>query len=155
MSSCLSHLTKSFNWFNRFWVLYPHKQVFSRYYDAKGIVRASRIDRQYNWGKVEITAAEYRPVAFSAHFALITKVRVPSNISKLLCPKSRAVSKVNVEIAQDRKFRNSIGEAMNDWVNVKDQDLPLFQWWDQICKPRIRKIAMERSKEINHERKFY
>ena len=50
MSSCLSRLTKSFLWTDSFLAINPHMQAYSRFYDIKGVVGASRIDRQYHRG---------------------------------------------------------------------------------------------------------
>ena len=41
---------------------------------------------------------------------------------------------------------------MNEWENVKRLGLPITQWWEFIVKPGIRKIGLERSKEINSDR---
>ena len=153
MSSCLSRLTKSFLWTDSFLAINPHMQAYSRFYDIKGVVGASRIDRQYHWGAVAVLNAEYKPVAFSDHFALITKVKVPNQICKMVCPKSRPIYKITDEVARDSKFQASVKSAMDEWICVKDNGLNIFQWWDLICKPGIRRIAMERSKSLSHERK--
>ena len=151
-SPCLSRLVKAFNWSDSYRVLHHHTKAFSRYYVVNGISGASRIDRQYHWGEISILSAEYIPVAFSDHFGHIVKMKVPDPLSRLICPKSRPIFKVKEEVAFDREFQDRVKSSMEEWGNV-DHSLPIFQWWELVIKPGIRKIAMDRSKQINIERR--
>ena len=40
---------------------------------------------------------------------------------------------------------------MSDWKEVKDLGLDVLQWWELLVKPGIKKLAIQRSKEINRE----
>ena len=42
---------------------------------------------------------------------------------------------------------------MDEWNQVRQEGLPELSWWDMIVKPGIRRIAMERSKQINDSRR--
>ena len=152
ISSCLRRLVKIFNWSDSFRILYPQMKAFSRYYEVRGDLRASRIDRQYQWGDIEIIAADHFPVAFSDHFALVTRIKVPAQITKLLCPKARPMFKIKEEVARDQKFQDRVKISMSEWENVRKHGLPITQWWEYIVKPGIRKIGLERCKEINSDR---
>ena len=152
-SPCLSRLVKAFNWCDSFRKIHPAKKSYSRYYEVRGVVGASRIDRQYHWGEIEVLSAVYTPIAFSDHLALVTKMKVPDQLTRFLCPKSRPIFKIREEVAKDKQFQERVKLAMEDWVYVRSEGLPVFQWWELIVKPGLRKIAMNRSKEINLELK--
>ena len=40
---------------------------------------------------------------------------------------------------------------MADWKEIKDLGLEVLQWWELVVKPGIKKLAMQRSKELNRE----
>ena len=42
---------------------------------------------------------------------------------------------------------------MAEWETVQKEGLPVLTWWEMMVKPGIRKIAMERSKEINQNKR--
>ena len=85
MSPCLSRLVKVFGWIDSFRHLHPNSSSFSRYYESRGITGASRIDRQYHWGKIVIIKAEYTPVAFSDHLAHTVRIQVPEPLARMCC----------------------------------------------------------------------
>ena len=153
MSPSLARLVKAFGWVDSFRVLNPNSSSFSRYYIARGNTGASRIDRQYNWGGLIPIQAEYTPVAFSDHLAHTVKVKVPDPLDRMCCPKSRPHFKVREEVARDKVFQDRVKEGMEEWDGVRQEGLPVLTWWEIIVKPGIRKIAMERSKEINRDKK--
>ena len=39
------------------------------------------------------------------------------------------------------------------WDDIRKDGLPILSWWEMIVKPGLRKLDMERSKEINIARK--
>ena len=41
---------------------------------------------------------------------------------------------------------------MSDWKQVKDLGLDVLKWWELIVKPGIKKLAIQRSKELNQEK---
>ena len=42
---------------------------------------------------------------------------------------------------------------MHDWHEVHELGLEILTWWELLVKPGIRKLALQRSKEINRERR--
>ena len=46
-----------------------------------------------------------------------------------------------------------VKEAMGEWEEVLKEGLPVMSWWEMIVKPGVRKIAMDRSKELNRDRR--
>ena len=40
---------------------------------------------------------------------------------------------------------------MADWKEIKDLGLEVLQWWELVVKPGIKKLAIQRSKELNRE----
>ena len=51
---------------------------------------STRIDRAYSWGNLVVVEAKYEGFAFSDHMALIVKVKVPDDFSKLLSPETES-----------------------------------------------------------------
>ena len=43
---------------------------------------------------------------------------------------------------------------MKEWNEVKSFGVPVQAWWEIFVKPGIKKLAIERSKEMNKERKL-
>ena len=42
---------------------------------------------------------------------------------------------------------------MVEWQDVKDHGVDVLIWWEKLVKPGIRKLALERSKELKKERR--
>ena len=42
---------------------------------------------------------------------------------------------------------------MLDWQEVHDLGLDILTWWEVLVKPGIKKLALQRSKELNRERR--
>ena len=95
----------------------------------------------------------YLPLAFSDHFAHIVKVKMPDQLARLCSPQSRPQFKVREEVARDQEFQERVQVAMEEWEQVRQEGLPVLAWWEMIVKPGVKKIAMERSKQINETRK--
>ena len=126
--------------------LHPDSQQFSRYYDnsvhGEG---ASRIDRMYHYGQLHILEAYYVGVAFSDHFALIVKFKLPENMSKLMSPKSKPLFKSKPEVIQDEVFQKRLELNFQLWLNVRQTtSLDVLSWWELIVKPNIKKLLIER-----------
>ena len=68
-------------------------------------------------------------------------------------PKSRPLFKIREEVVRDPLFQEKIKAAMEEWVEVQKEGLSTLTWWEIMVKPGIRRIAMERSKEINQEKR--
>ena len=155
MSPCLARLVKTFNWTDSFRTLYPKAAVFSRYYESRGNSGATRIDRQYQWGEIVTVIAEYTSVAFSDHLAHTVKIKVPDMLSRMCSPRSRPIFKVREEVVRDEQFQMRLKLAMEEWKYVRMEGIPVLSWWEIIVKPGIRKLAIERSKEITKDRKSF
>ena len=153
MSPCLKRLVAAFDWKDSYRSLNPTTSMFSRYYETRGVTGASRIDRQYHWGDITPLNAEYSAIAFSDHLAYTVKVKVPDQLSVMCSPRSKPQFKVREEVARDSAFQESVRVAMEEWDQVRQEGLPVLAWWEIIVKPGIRKIAIERSKEINENRR--
>ena len=99
MSPCLGRLINVFDWSDSHRSFHPTSTTFSRYYEAKGITGASRIDSQHNWGSIVPIQAEYSSIAFSDHFAYTVKVKVPDQLARMSSP--RPQFKIKEEVARD------------------------------------------------------
>ena len=68
MSPSFKNLVNAFAWKDSYRYLHPKAKQYSRYYinDHQG-EGASRIDRSYHWGSLEVQQAEYLSISFSDH----------------------------------------------------------------------------------------
>ena len=155
ISPSLKRLFKTFQWSDSFRSLHPYSKVYSRYYSTERVEGASRIDRCYHWGDLEIVQSKYTSLAFSDHLALVTSLHLPSHIAKFLCPKSRPFFKTKPEVVLDKKFHELLERKMGEWREVKNQGVDILVWWEKLVKPGIRRLAMTRGKEMNKERRKY
>ena len=114
-SSSLKRLIKTFSWIDSFRQLHPNAQEFSRYYDnsvhGDG---ASRLDRMYHFGHLVVLQARYVGIAFSDHFALIVKFKVPENLSTSVSPKSKPMFKSKPDIIKDPIFQTRLKEVSHN-----------------------------------------
>ena len=149
VSPCLKRLIKNFSWTDSFRLLHPQANTFSRYYDSslhgEG---ATRIDRQYHYGGLEVVKADYVAVAFSDHLSLIVQVKVPYQLSRLICPKSKPLFKSKPEVIEDKVFLSRLKENYEVWSEVKSFGLDVMSWWELLVKPGIKRLLIERGKEM-------
>ena len=154
MSPSLAKLVRVGDLSDCFRKLHPTAKVYSHFYNTihhgQG---ATRIDRSYSWGDVNVVSAKYEPIAFSDHMAHIINISLPSSLSRILSPRSRPLIKVRPEVIRDKKFQELLAESMADWIIVKERGLDILDWWEMVVKPGIRKLSIKRSKEINMERR--
>ena len=149
LSPSLTRLINTFNQSDSFRCIYPNKKSFSHFYrSAGGQVGASRIDRSYHWGNITILDAEYISVAFSDHCAYVVKMMIP-DLDKILPPQTRPLFKISPEVVHDKVFKTRLEKEMVEWQQVKSRGLSVMQCWELIVKPGIRKLALNRSKELN------
>ena len=157
ISRGLSRLIKLKNWQDSYRTLYPNSQTYSRYYENTRGEGASRIDRSYHFGEVKVIEAKYLPIAFSDHFALVIKIAVPENLSRAISPKARPSFKLTPEVIKDSVFQERLGRAMQSYNRVKDfqgsKHVGVLQWWELLVKPGILRLGLDRSKEINKEKR--
>jgi hypothetical protein len=58
-------------------------------------------------------------------------------------------------VLKDSVFKYRLEESMKSWQRVRQfqsedsREIGTLYWWEKLVKPGIRKIAMQRSKEIN------
>ena len=157
MSKGLQRLIYLKNWQDSFRSLYPSSKTFSRYYENSRAEGATRIDRSYNFGSLEVKEAKYLPLAFSDHFGLVTRFSLPDPLAKVLSPKTRFSFKLTSEVIKDSLFKERLSKAMLSWERVRDfqgkNDLGILQWWELLVKPGIRQLGIQRSKELSKEKR--
>ena len=141
MSACLKRVMKNYKWTDSFRNLHPTQKIFSRYYDHfQSGEGATRIDRSYHFGRVEVIQAKYVGVAFSDHFSLIITMKVPDQFSRLNCPRSKPLFKAKPEVVMDPTFKKRLSECFPVWAQVKDYGLNVLTWWELVVKPRVKKF---------------
>ena len=154
MSPCLSKLVGTFNMKDSFRILHPKAASFSHFYhtihQGEG---ATRLDRSYNWGSIRVIEAKYEPVSFSDHLSYTVSFSIPAPLARILSPRSRPIFKIKPDIIRDKIFQERLSDSMLDWQEVNDLGLDILTWWELMVKPGIKKLAIQRSKEINRERR--
>ena len=154
MSSSLKSLVAAFKLKDSYRIIHPKGSEFSRYYDhnSRGVFGATRLDRQYTWGHLTPLEATHVSVAFSDHLSLIVKMSVPDKISNSIGPKFRSLFKANPSVVKDELFYARLSESMCLWKEIKQsagESLDIVSWWEIIVKPGIKKLLINRGKEIN------
>ena len=152
MSPTFKRLVKSFKWIDSFRTLHPSTVQFSRYYSNTRGEGATRIDRCYHYGEISISNATYLPLAFSDHHAHVVTVILPDPFARLICPESWPSFRIKAEVVQDEVFKNRLAEAMTGWKVVRTFGLDVLQWWEQLVKPGVKKLALKRARELKKER---
>ena len=79
-------------------------------------------------------------------------VKVPFDQPRQAIPRAKRNLKIRNDVV-DATFVEEVALAMKDWKNVLQEGLDVLRWWELIVKPGIRRIAIERSKTLNHEKK--
>ena len=154
MSPSLTRLTQIFEMKDSYRSLYPTLKSYSHYYHTVQLGQgATRIDRSYNWGVLQVVEARYVPVAFSDHMAYIVTISLPDPSFRMISPRSRPLYKINSEVICDELFQERLRDSMLDWQGVKDLGLEVLIWWEVVVKPGIKRLAIQRSKELNKEKK--
>ena len=70
-------------------------------------------------------------------------------------PKSRPFYKIRPEIVRDNVFQERLSSSMKVWQEVKSYGVPILTWWEFLVKPGIRKLALERGKEMSKARRSF
>ena len=155
-SKGLERLIKLKNWQDSYRNIHPTSRTFSRYYGNARAEGATRIDRNYHYGELSAKDVKYIPLAFSDHLGLVVKICLPDPMARILSPKSRPSFRLRPEVIKDSIFKHRLEEAMVTWERVKSYQgdtVDTLYWWEHMVKPGIRKIGIQRSKEINKERR--
>ena len=113
---------EGFEWTDSYQQLYKNDSVFSRCYTSnlhgEG---ATRIDRQYGWGKdLIIILAKYISIAFSDHLASVYCLKAPENLCKPLSPRHKPLFKARTEVMTDQVFTQMLNSKMLEWQKVKE-----------------------------------
>ena len=153
MSKCLSKLIKLYGLKDAFRALYPHSRQYSRYYIAKGVQGATRIDRCYVWGELEVDEAVYVPISFSDHLGHIVTLKTQTRSSSECKenPRNRSIFKIKHNLVEDQIFLEKVREAYPQWLKLKEGLSPTF-WWENVFKKEVKSLAILRQKEINSQK---
>ena len=154
-SPSLKRLVQLKDWKDTFLKCNPNQTTFSHYYNrlSEGILKqgATRLDRSYAWGNVDLKDSGYSNVAFSDHFAHLLTIQIQGQ-GFHSSPKSRPPFKIYPNIASDEIFKLRIHNKLSLWLPGKNK-VPIQRFWDSI-KVEIRKLAMERNKELRKEQQM-
>ena len=96
--------------------------------------------------------AKYVGVAFSDHLSLIVKIKLPENMQKMSSPKSKPLFKSKPNVIQDKLFKSRLKEKFKLWSTVRDAGLDVLSWWELVVKPGVKKLLIERGREINFDK---
>ena len=72
----------------------------------------------YHYGDLEIISAEYVGVVFSDHLSLVFTIKVPQQLSRLLCPKNKPLFKANPDVIRDKIFQARLKDSFALWSGV-------------------------------------
>ena len=100
-----------------------------------------------------VREAKYISLAFSDHLGMVVSFTLPDHMTKMMSPKSRPLFRTRPEVVDDAQFRANLKTSMVNWLEVKEHGVDALIWWERLVKPGIRKLAMERGKELNKERR--
>ena len=149
MSPTFKRVVRSFNWIDSFRNMHPTAVQFSRYYSNTRGEGATRIDRCYHFGDVQIISAKYLPLAFSDHHSHLVQICLPDIFTRPKCPRALPLFRIKAEVVKDEIFQERLTEAMAGWQRVKSFGLPVLPWWENIVKPGVKKLAQRRSREMS------
>ena len=99
--------------------------------------------------------AKYVSVTFSDHLSYVVRIQLPALLATVLCPKSRPVFKTKPEVVRDKIFQTRLANNMLEWVEVRKFGVPVLTWWEELVKPGIKKLAINRCKDLSRERRSY
>ena len=142
MSPSMKRFINVFNLKDSFRSLHPEIQSYSRYYHSNDHgYGATRIDRTYRFGRIQVLAAKYVGVAFSDHQSLILDVKLPNQFLRFRSPKSSNSFKANQLVVSDSLFKQRLKENFSAWETVKEK-MGFLIWWEEIVKPGIKKLLI-------------
>ena len=71
----------------------------------------------------------------------------------LVTPRCKPVFKVSPEVVKDPTFSARLKLSMVGWREVRERGLAAMTCWELVVKPGIRRLAIDRSKEIKKEKR--
>ena len=148
MSLSLCYLISTFEWSDSCRALHPKVVQFSRIYGNALGEGASRIDCSYHRGVLTSNTAEYIRISFSDHLCQLVSYALPSFISREIAPHSQPAFKISPKVVDISQFQ--LVDAMQGWQQVRqNENIDLLVWWQYLVKTGIKKLALDRSKELN------
>ena len=103
----LSRFVKTFQLKDSFRSLQPISRTFSHYYTLNQQVEATRIDREYHWGEIEILNCDYIPAAFSDHMGLLVEISIP-HVQHTHVPMGMPHMRIRDNVARDSIFQQRV-----------------------------------------------
>ena len=143
-------LVKAFSWIDSYRVTNPRTKQFSRYQSVDGD-GATRIDRSYHWGDLEVSEAEYHSISFSDHLSLRVSYSLPDNLNRYIAPQSKPAYKIPPTVVTEETFQQRLHTSMIKWLRVKDSGANIIMWWQYMVKGGIIFLAKQRGKELKKE----
>jgi exonuclease III len=154
LSPSLKELITSFEWLDSFRCLHPRLVQFSRVYsNARHGEGASRLDRSYHWGEIQVAEAQYNNISFSDHFSLLIQYTLPSPLDRQMAPRARPQFRISPEVVIDKTFQARLRDAVPGWQRVLEAGADTATWWQHLVKGGIRHLATERGRELGKQRK--
>jgi hypothetical protein len=83
----------------------------------------------------------------------VISIKLSDSLSKLKCPKTRPLFKIKPNVAADPVFKERLTDNMVHWQEVRRLGVSTLTWWEYMVKPGIKKLAIERGKEINKDKR--
>ena len=68
-------------------------------------------------------------------------------------PKCKPVYKISPDVVNDTEFKERLKKSMEGWQEVRERKLDIMPWWELMVKPGIRRLGINRSKELKKERR--
>ena len=149
VSPSLKRLVSAFSWTDSFRCLHPDSKVFSHYYGTGENSGATRIDTSFHWEEMIPTESKYVSVSLSDHMGFIVTMKVPPSYDNIMGPKFRPTFKIKPDIARDSTLKTQVRNSMEKWMAVRKHCTSILSWWEMCLKPNLRRLAMQRSREIN------
>ena len=107
MSSGLRRLVSAFELKDSHKLLHPRTKDYSRYYkNDKYGSGATRIDRIYIYGDINVSKSQYIPISWSDHLAIVSSYRLPDSLAKNSSVKSKPVFKISPNVIDDDDFQD-------------------------------------------------
>jgi hypothetical protein len=67
-------------------------------------------------------------------------------------PQSQPNFKISSEVVNDKIFKKRLNTEFGTSV-VKDRGLAIVPWWEIVVKPGVQRLAINRSKELNTQKR--
>ena len=81
-----------------------------------------------------------------------TETELPENFSHFCSPKFKPQFKSKPEVIKDPEFNTRLQSRVAEWRYVKELGVDTMVWWEHMVKPHIKKLLIDRGKEMKQER---